>query len=420
MSTTDGLDTLARRGAAARSPLPLEVFEASATGFADAISLPPAVYTDPDFYDFEIDAVFRREWLCVGRVDQVAEVGDFFTVNLMGEPLIVVRDRDRTVRVMSSVCQHRGMCVTAPPQRPPEEWFEPVPETKGNRKRFKCPYHWWTYDLDGRLVAAPEMARTNNFSKADIRLPQLKVEVWKGFVFVNFDPDAAPLAPRLTALDAVLEPYGFEEMVTVEPQRVPGLPFNWKIMVENFMEGYHPDRLHHGIHDFAPSSRVYYAPYTEGDGAIHGGIRTAEPDGGFNPMAKAIFPIIEGLTDEQRRTQLFLFVPPSLLIGVQPDSAFWFTVQPRRPDSHDLSMAYLFPRETTELPVFEELLDVAVRGVELFNNQDLPANTAIQHGMASQFAPRGRYSWQEEVLAHFNKWLLERYRRAEQDASAAR
>jgi ring hydroxylating enzyme alpha subunit len=185
------------------------------------------------------------------------------------------------------------------------------------------------------------------------------------------------------------------------------------------MEGYHPDRLHKGIHDFAPSSNVSYEPFERGGAAIAGTIRTLNIDGGFNPTARAIFPVIPTLTEDERWTQVFAYVPPSLLIGVQPDSAFWFTVQPTTVDRHTLTMAYIFPKSTTELPLFPQLLDTAVHGVELFNNQDLPANTAIQVGMRSRFAPRGRFSWQESVLAQFNTWLLDRFESHERRSQRA-
>ena len=136
------------------------------------------------------------------------------------------------------------------------------------------------------------------------------------------------------------------------------------------------------------------------------------PDGGFNPTAKALFPPILTLTDAERRRVPFVYVPPSLLIGLQSDSAFWFVVLPTGPETHTLSMAYLFPPSTLELPDFGDRLHAAIAGVGLFNNQDLPTNTAIQKGMRSRFAPRGRYSWQEEVLSQFNRWLVTRYRRA--------
>ena len=254
------------------------------------------------------------------------------------------------------------------------------------------------------------MDKTPGFERSDVTLPKLRTEVWKGFIFVNFDEQAPPLAPGLAKLDTFLANYHVEDMVTVEPFTVPDLPFNWKVMVENFMEGYHPDRLHSGIHAWAPSDCVVYLPYEEDSAALYGYIVATHPDGGFNPTLKCLFPPIESLTDEERKLVPFVYVPPSLLLGFQSDSAFWFVVQPTNADTHTLSMAYIFPLSTVQLPLFGELLGAAIQGVGLFNNQDLPANTAIQKGMHSRFAPRGRYSWQESVLPQFNRWLIKRYR----------
>ena len=401
-------DVLAPRST--RCPIPLEAFDASAQEFSKAVTLPAECYTDPAFFQFEMEAVFAQEWVCLGRTDMVPNPGDFFTITLLNEPLIVARNQDGDVRVMSAVCRHRGMIITAPGDRPPAEWTAPPPETKGNCRNFRCPYHWWTYDLNGKLIGAPAMEKTDGFDKADHSLPEIKTEIWKGFIFVNLDGTAPPLAPRLEKLDDFAKNYQFENMVTVEPMMVPDLPFNWKVMVENFMEGYHPDRLHKGIHDWVPSSNISYEPYDEACAAMYGVGRALHLDGGFNATGKGVFPPIPTLTEDERMNVPFIYVPPSLLIGAQPDSAFWFVVLPTSPDTHTLSMAYIFPPSTVQLELFPQLLHAAISGVELFNNQDLPANTAIQKGLHSRFAPRGPYSWQEEVLSQFNRWLVKRYR----------
>ena len=121
---------------------------------------------------------------------------------------------------------------------------------------------------------------------------------------------------------------------------------------------------------------------------------------------------LPGLTMEDRQRIVFAFVPPTLLMGFQPDSAFWFAVDPTGPTSHDLSMAYIFPAETIEMDGFDDKLGEAIDGVANFNRQDMPTNVATQFGLQSRFAPRARYSWQEAVLAQFNSWLVDRYEAA--------
>jgi phenylpropionate dioxygenase-like ring-hydroxylating dioxygenase large terminal subunit len=385
--------------------------------FEDAVGLPPGVYSDPDFHRFEVDAVFGAEWLCVGRQEQIPEVGDYLAVTRAGEPLIVVRNSeskngDESIHVMSAVCQHRAMCITASTDRTDDDMLDPPDLRSGSGRTFRCPYHYWVYDLEGQLVGAPEMSNTTGFDMGEISLPGLAVEVWQGFIFANFDMNAPPLAPKLAKLDAALANYDVESLVTVDPFTIPDVPFNWKIMIENFMEMYHQSRLHHGIHDFAPSSGASYVNYETGDVAMFGYSQTLEPDGGFNPTMKALFPPMPGLTMEDRQRIVFALVAPSLLMGFQGDSAFWFYVDPTGPTTHALSMAYIFPKSTVELPDFGETLEEAIAGVSTFNRQDMPTNVATQLGMQSRYAPRGRYSWQEGVLAQFNTWLVDRYEAA--------
>jgi phenylpropionate dioxygenase-like ring-hydroxylating dioxygenase large terminal subunit len=397
------------------SPIPLESLRRSSGTFVDAIGLPPEVYSDADFHRFEMQAVFGSEWMCVGRQEQIPNVGDYLSVTRTGEPLIVVRSKDETIRVMSAVCQHRAMCITASVERTEDDMLDPPDFQSGSGRTFRCPYHYWVYDLEGQLTGAPEMSKTTGFEMADIQLPSLIVEEWQGFIFANFDDAAPPLSPRLAKLDEVLANYDVANLVTVDPFTIPDVPFNWKIMVENFMEMYHQSRLHQGIHDFAPSSAGSYAEWEPDDAAMFGTCGTVEPDGGFNPTSKALFPPFPGLSLEERQQIVFAVVAPSLLMGFQADSAFWFYVDPTGPTSHALSMAYIFPASTVELPDFGDTLEEAIAGVSTFNVQDMPTNVATQVGMQSRFAPRGRYSWQEGVLAQLNTWLVDRYEAAASD-----
>ena len=135
--------------------------DTSVIGLERAETLPPACYTDPAFYEFEKEALFNHEWLCVGRESWVREAGDYFTTQIIGEPIIVARTRKNELKAMSAVCQHRAMLVA---------------EGRGNTRGFVCPYHHWVYGLDGALINAPAMERTCDFDKKAVRLPAIKVE----------------------------------------------------------------------------------------------------------------------------------------------------------------------------------------------------------------------------------------------------
>jgi phenylpropionate dioxygenase-like ring-hydroxylating dioxygenase large terminal subunit len=378
-----------------RSRLKLEIAP-STRDVREAITLPPYYYTDPDFFAFERDAVFGHDWLCLGRQEEIPEAGDYFTITLNDDPLIVMRGQDGEIRVMSNVCQHRAALVA---------------EGSGNCGRsLRCHYHWWVYDTTGQLVGAPEMQKTPGFDMTSVRLPQLKVELWQGFIFANFDHDAEPLAPHLTQLDALIENWDLAGLVTMPPNVLDHVPCNWKVMVENFIESYHSSRLHKGPHDFAPSAAAQFNPdWLDDEAAIYGWTRTTHPDGGFNPTQKALFPPIEKLTPDERQRTTFALVPPLLMLGINVDHVFWFIGLPKGPDAISLRMAYCFPRSTYDTPNFELLYEMAVAGVDVFNRDDLAANKGVQLGLHSRFAPRGRYAHQEARLAQFNRWLARRY-----------
>ncbi|MDG1409423.1 MAG: Rieske (2Fe-2S) protein, partial [Acidimicrobiales bacterium] len=157
------------------SPIPLDALLRSKGDHSESIGLPPGVYSDANFHLFEMEAVFGSEWLCVGRQEQIPEPGDYLAVTRAGEPLIVVRLADGSINVMSSVCQHRAMCITASVERTEDDMLDPPDHESGSARTFRCPYHYWVYDLEGQLIGAPEMGRTEGFDTADVQLPSLVV-----------------------------------------------------------------------------------------------------------------------------------------------------------------------------------------------------------------------------------------------------
>ena len=409
-----------------RSPIPLEQMEPAARPVDEAIGLPPACYTDAEFYAFEQAAVFDTEWLCVGRSSQIPEPGDYFTATLVGsEPVIAVRNRDGRINVMSAICRHRAMCITAPAERPKDEWFDPPPECSGSTRNFRCPYHWWTYDLDGRLVGAPEMHQRPGFVRSEISLPQLAVEEWQGFVFCSFAADPTPLGPRLASFDEMLDGYCIDEMATTEPELLR-MPFNWKVFTENFMDAYHSLRLHASLYDFAEADNSNetllagtFPPLEPGSIGIGGRGRTGFKDRGMNPTQAALFPPIATLSEDDRWSVVYLYVAPSLLIGAYSDSVKWLAVQPVSAHESLGRLGYLFPETTTKLKLFDQLLEQHKRGVELFYDQDMPVAVASQRGMGSRFAPQGPLSGQDFFRSQLAEWLLERYRAADGVAAAS-
>lgn len=347
---------------------------------ARATTLPPRCYTDPSFYALEVERIFRREWLCVAREDELPAPGDYLAFTLLDEPLVAVRGDDGAIRVLSRVCRHRWM---------------PVVEGRGNRRSFQCPYHLWTYGLDGRLVGAPDMERAEGFRRADCQLPALRVETWLGFVFASFDPQAAPLAPRLAGLERVVAPYRPEEMRTGEPL-VFEHAWNWKVMVENFVESYH----HAGVHPdtlqpLVPGSGTWAE---DADGpwiALH------NPTGNGAPIPP-LLPDTAGLDDAQRARFVVGAVLPFHLFSVQRDSLVWYRLEPLAVDRIALRI-HLCARPSEDPAHAQRLADL--RGwLAHLHGQDMAACAGVQAGLRSRLAAPGRLSHLEKAI-----WQLARF-----------
>lgn len=372
----------------------------------EARSLPATMYTSPEFFEFEKRSIFFKTWLALGHQNQIPNAGDYFTVEIVDEPLIVIRQPDMSIKVLSAICQHRGHPI----------FHDCAAEKQGNCKTLVCPYHAWTYSTDGSLRGAPEMAQSVSLAqqRADTALPELRVEIFHGFVFANFDKDAAPLAPTLAVADAELRNYNFADMKVMPTLVHKDYPWNWKISLENGLEPYHTSYVHKGIHEVAPAENAQFTPWEdwrEGDNYVTHVtyFENKRLDAGFNPIGQAQFPILKNLTEEERRRTVFSAVPPTLFFCLLPDQAFTFRIFPRSANSLDLLLNFYYPAETTELPNFDWARKVQISSTETFGEQDELTNKTMQKAFRSQFAPRGRYSHLESILPQFNRWLFEKF-----------
>lgn len=349
--------------------------------------LPPRAYLDPAIFERERERIFRREWHCVAREDQLARAGDYVAFELFGEPLVAVRGDDARLRVLSGVCRHRWM---------------PVVETgRGHRRSFQCPYHLWTYALDGRLVGAPDMDRTPGFERARCALPQLPVETWHGFVYTSLDPDATPLAPRLAALEAAIAPYDLASLRTLEPIAFEH-EWNWKVLVDNFIESYHHQGMHADtLQPVAPASGTWAEDASGPFIVLHNPGKPGEP-------FPAMFPVRPRLGEAQRGEFLVAAVFPFHLFSLQPDGLIWYRMEPVAVDRFRLFIHPCVPAECVDDPAWQPALD-ALRGfVDAIHRQDITACDAVQRGLRSSFAAPGPLSHLEKAIAQFARWWRER------------
>jgi phenylpropionate dioxygenase-like ring-hydroxylating dioxygenase large terminal subunit len=387
----------------------LAEFEDSVADPTAARFFPPAAYTSEDFYRFELRAIWEREWLCVGRLEEIATPGDYIAITVAEEPLLIVRASEQEVVAMSAVCRHRGMLVA---------------EDKGNCGRaFVCPYHHWAYDRRGRLIAATQMDEVGTFDRSSVRLPGIRCEVWRGFVFVNFDEDAAPLADRVAVLENVVAPYRIEDLkgeFLADPEYRMYFDFdwNWKVHMDGQSECYHCDKLHGETpcmvgYDF-DTMAVGRADRELGVFDYH--MRSRVMDVTLNHTGTAVFPLIEGLGEAERWTTHSLLVAPSLFMQLLPDSVIAVTWTPTGPRSVRVKRHRLYPQSTLDRADFREVHAKEQVAVREFVEQDLHAFAGVQRGLRSRFAPRGPISGREQVMVAFNRWLVDRYRQADEEA----
>lgn len=328
----------------------------------------PQSFIDPAFFEREVHEIFHKSWICVAHVSELAGPGDYITADLFGAPIVVVKEDDGEIRALSNVCLHRAM---------------PIAKGSGNTRTLTCPYHLWTYDLDGQLKSTPLVKKDEGIDVGKYRLPCLKTEIWEGFVFVSRLKDAAPLAPQITELTKAVAPYRMDQMVHVGTMAYAS-PWNWKIMVENFMEAYH----HIGPH------RETLQP---GNPALmsHG-------IGGEQPFSILDMPGV----DEDHSPLWAMCLYPHMLFALVPVEPLpfltWYQFSKVAHDRFDLSIhIYIDAARAGDRDEAKGAMELA----DLIHQEDIPVCEGVQVGVQSPFAIHGPLTKLEVPLRHFRNWI---------------
>lgn len=347
-------------------------FGPAAKSVNEASTLPAMLYTDPTVFDRELEKVFLRGWVSVARGRTIPGAGDYTTHDFFGAPIVVVRDDDGTVNAFSNVCLHRGC---------------PIAEGTGhaNRGTLICPYHRWTYGLDGRVKGAPLMHKARRFNKSGLRLRPLQVEEWQGWIFVNADPDAKPLTPALKQLTERIAPYRMDEMVVFKTLAFDS-PWNWKIMVENFMESYHHTAAHfQTLQQSHPGGGTYIEKLTGPFALLEN-----PPKGDSN----APFSVVG--------------VFPSHLFALsRSDPAFgsWYEMKIDGYDHFHLDIHLMAHEEAASDERWVSANEQIMTAIHL---EDIPVCEGVWKGMHSRYFEAGRLSHLEEGNWRFHNFLRER------------
>jgi len=352
-----------------------------------ATTLPPEAYTSEAFFALEVERVFRKEWLVIGHVSQLREVGDYFTIDLLGEMIVVVRAADR-IRALSRICLHR---------------WAPLVNGAGNTRRFSCPFHKWAYGLDGRLLGAPLMDNVE-FDAQSCRLPEYRTEIVDGFIYLNFSGDAAALGPQLSELSGTLARLAPENWV-VGTTLDYDCQINWKIVVETFMECYHHIAAHPETFERAYPARQTYVE--DGRSAWTVGHAPARPDLP-DVQITAGFPDLGALTAQERHEFRLYLVYPYQLFNVLPDRTFWFCLQPQSATRTRFQAHILVRRDALGEPGYPQKMAAERDFLVVVNDEDIAVNVMQQRGAATRSAVPGRFSQLEKALWQLADYVRER------------
>lgn len=370
---------------AATEELLSSLAENASRDITSAQSLPPAIYHDAGIYKLEMDRIFRHEWICLGRLAEIPEPGDYVCRDIIDSPVFAVRQRDNSVKAFANICAHRAARLLS---------------DSGHATRISCPYHSWTYELDGQLIGAPFMQDTPGFNVGAHRLKELACATWEGFIYVNTNPGAQSISGRLAGLSEIIGDFQMQDYVPVFSQ-TDVWETNWKCLVENFMDAYHIHRVHkesfgkHGsseaqtrLFDGEDSYSYHFVQEDEGIKSVH-----AHPD---NTWLKG---------DNRNRTYL-INVFPTHTIQLQPDMLWYLSILPQGTERVEIRWAVSIPAEILDgAEVPETCIDDVMSLLHKVNSEDKPVVESVCRTTRSPEATQGPLSYLERNVWQFGRYL---------------
>ena len=335
-----------------------------------AWTLPSTLYTDPAIFASEKDKVFSRTWQVIGHASQVANPGDYFTTELVGEPLLCVRGSDGKLRGFYNVCRHRA---------------GPPAEGCGSRKLFRCGYHGWTYNLDGSLMHATEIDGVEDFRPEEFALAPVRTEERFNLVLVNLNPDALPLSECLGELAQQAEKFPFTEMKLFE-RRTYDMKCNWKTYVDNYLEGYHLPSVHPGLNRELDYDAYVVEPY-----AHH--VRQFSPIRGAQPGDAVPRRYQEARKD---LTTDYFWIFPNWMLNCYPDNVSLNIVLPLAPERSLAIFEWYLPEKDHAAPAAKASVEFS----DQIQIEDVAICEVVQKNLRSRSYSRGRFSVKQEKGVH--------------------
>ena len=354
-----------------------------------AQTLASKFYTDPAILDIEKARIFRRTWQLVGTLSQncgeinglkrtISDPETFFTAEVVGEPVVVVRDKQGTLRAFSNVCRHRA---------------GPIALGSGCKNVLRCAYHGWTYTLDGRLIGTPDVDGVEFFDRSTMGMFPLRLETWGQFIFINFDPNAVSLSAYLGKIPEQARGFQFEGLQLAE-RRDYIINCNWKVYVDNYLEGYHIPIAHPGLMreiDYAQYRTETYRYHSQQFAPIRA-MKSGDASG-------RLYEPGTGLQEA-----LYFWVFPNLMLNIYPDNIQTNVIVPLSHDKTLTIFEWFFHDVASEKS--RERVKRAIAFSDEVQQEDVGLCEHVQRGLRSSTYDRGRYSVKRENGVHHFHMLL--------------
>lgn len=371
------------------APSPLaphsEALKRALAPLARAQSMPSVLYTSPEIFALEREALFLKHWFFLCREDQLPNPGDFRSFDTPGGPIFLVRGQDGALRCFANYCRHRGSLLL---------------QGEGNcGARIMCPYHAWSYFSDGRLYGCPDMADAEGFDRRENGLVPLHLDTWAGFVFANFAADPKPLLDHLGDLPQRMASHKLDRMRCVWKVRLD-VGCNWKLILENAMETYHTGTVHR---DTVGAQTQRDIP-TRGDWLCMQ-VLSRRSIGTMNADAPPL-PPIEGLDEDAREGTYFTVIHPTVQFAVAQDCMWWLNVTPVNEARSVLEIGGCFPEESLGLPGFDAARRLYEHRWETVGREDMGVLQDQQKALSSVLFRPGPLSGRDDKVQQVGAWGL--------------
>jgi carnitine monooxygenase subunit len=368
----------------------------------DGWSLPAWTYDDAEFLEVERERIFAPSWQVVCHVNDVANSGDWHSLDYIGESIIVIRGQDQQVRAFTNVCRHRGSRL--------------VDGARGCAKKLVCPYHAWTYDTQGRLTGLPDSASYPGIDKADHGLVPVSLEIWRGFIFVRLVDGGPSIADMMAPYEDMIAPYQFEQLQALGRVTIRERAVNWKNVGDNYSDGLHIPVAHPGLTRlFGKSYNVEAEAHVD---RMWGDLEERPSANWSERLYQRLLPDVPHLPVSLSRHWLYFKLWPGVAFDIYPDQVDFMQWLPTGPTSCNIrEISYALPDDRREMKAARYLNWRINRQV---NAEDTVLITRVQQGMASRSFSAGPLSEKEVCLRHFCRRvrkLIPQARMAERPAS---